>query len=266
MESTASTRYAAGIALLKEVGGSGYDAPINKLQATAPDLARFSVEFCYGEVMAGAALDLATRELCTVAALAALGHAQPQLSFHIAGALNVGCTPESIVEVLFLCAVFAGFPAAENAVASAHEVFRQRGLACETGAPPALGERFERGMAALEQLSAGAGKAVVASLASIAPDLGRYVIEFSYGDILARPGIDARTKELAIVAMLTALGTAAPQLKVHIGAALNVGVTPAELVAVIEQMAVYAGFPAALNGVFAAKDVLAAREPDSSMV
>jgi 4-carboxymuconolactone decarboxylase len=56
---------------------------------------------------------------------------------------------------------------------------------------------------------------------------------------------------------LTALGNAQPQLKVHIRAALNVGCSKAEILEVIMQMAVYAGFPAALNGLFAAKEVFA---------
>lgn len=115
--------------------------------------------------------------------------------------------------------------------------------------------RYATGMVALEAISAGAGKNVTQSLMGIAPDLARFVVEFSYGDILSRKVINNRTKELAIVAMLTALGTAQPQLKVHINAALNVGVTQVEITEVIQQMAIYAGFPAALNGIFAAKEI-----------
>lgn len=70
-------------------------------------------------------------------------------------------------------------------------------------------------------------------------------------------GLDLRSREIATVAALTAMGNAAPQLKVHIGAALHVGLTQDEIVEVIMQMAVYAGFPAALNGLFAAKEVFA---------
>lgn len=50
-------------------------------------------------------------------------------------------------------------------------------------------------------------------------------------------------------------------MKVHIEAGLNVGLTRDEITEIIIQMAVYAGFPAALNGLFAAKDVFAARFP-----
>lgn len=99
------------------------------------------------------------------------------------------------------------------------------------------------------------GEAVVESLKDIAPDFARYLLEFPFGDIYARPGLDLRSREIATVAALTAMGNAAPQLKVHIGAALHVGLTQDEIVEVIMQMAVYAGFPAALNGLFAAKEV-----------
>ena len=75
--------------------------------------------------------------------------------------------------------------------------------------------------------------------------------------IYSRPGLDLKSREVAAVAALTALGNAAPQLKVHIQGALNVGCTEQEVVEVIMQMAVYAGFPAALNGLFAAKEVFA---------
>lgn len=118
--------------------------------------------------------------------------------------------------------------------------------------------RYARGLAKLEEIDGAAGTNVIASLRDIAPDFARYLIEFPFGDIYSRPGLDLRSREMAVVAALTAMGNAAPQLKVHIGGALNVGVTPAEIVEVIMQMAVYAGFPAALNGLFAAKEVFAA--------
>jgi 4-carboxymuconolactone decarboxylase len=101
---------------------------------------------------------------------------------------------------------------------------------------------------------------VIDSLRDIAPDFARYLIEFPFGDIYSRPGLDLKSREIAVVAALTALGNAAPQLKVHIQGALNVGVTRDEVVEVIMQMAVYAGFPAALNGLTAAKEVFAADE------
>ena len=118
-------------------------------------------------------------------------------------------------------------------------------------------ERYTTGQEMLQRVDGKGGDAVVNSLKDIAPDFARYLIEFPFGDIYARPGLDLRSREIATIAALTALGNAAPQLKVHIAAALHVGLTQEEIIEVIMQMAIYAGFPAALNGLFAAKEVFA---------
>lgn len=119
--------------------------------------------------------------------------------------------------------------------------------------------RFTTGLEMLQRVDGKGGEAVVNSLSDIAPDFARYLIEFPFGDIYARPGLDLRSREIATIAALTAMGNAAPQLKVHIAAGLHVGLTQEEIVEVIVQMAVYAGFPAALNGLFAAKEVFPGR-------
>jgi len=103
------------------------------------------------------------------------------------------------------------------------------------------------------------GRQTIASLDGIAPDLGRYLAEFVFGDILSRPGLDLKSREIATVAALTALGTAAPQLRAHIHGALDAGCSQQEIIEIVMQMAVYAGFPAALNGIQAAKEVFAER-------
>ena len=117
--------------------------------------------------------------------------------------------------------------------------------------------RYSRGWERLREIDGQAGERVVASLADIAPDFAKYLIEFPFGDIYSRPQLDLKAREIGVVAALTALGNAAPQLKVHIHGALNVGCTREEVVEIIMQMAVYAGFPAALNGLFVAKEVFA---------
>jgi len=120
-------------------------------------------------------------------------------------------------------------------------------------------ERYTRGTRRLAEVDGEGGQRVVDALKDVAPDLARYVIEFGFGDVYSRPGLDLRTRELATVAGLVAVGHAQPQLKVHVDGALNVGCTPAEIVEVIIQMALYAGFPAAVNGAFTAKQVFAER-------
>jgi 4-carboxymuconolactone decarboxylase len=121
-------------------------------------------------------------------------------------------------------------------------------------------ERHERGLKTLQHLSGEAEPTVVTSLADIAPDLGRFIAEFAYGDVLTRPELDLRDRELVTIGALAALGNAAPQLRFHINGALNAGCTRAEVIEALIQIAVYAGFPAAINAVEAAREVFAARD------
>lgn len=118
-----------------------------------------------------------------------------------------------------------------------------------------MNSRFDRGLQKLREIDADQVSRIVESLEDISPDFARYLIEFPFGDIYSRPGLNTKTRQIATVAALTAMGTAQPQLKVHIHGALNLGWTREEIVEIIMQMAVYAGFPAAINGLAAAKEV-----------
>jgi 4-carboxymuconolactone decarboxylase len=119
--------------------------------------------------------------------------------------------------------------------------------------------RRRRGVEALNRITQGQGRAVIESLADIAPALGDFIVEFSYGDVISRPQLDLKCRELATVAALAALGNAQPQLKVHIHGALNVGASREEIVEILIQTAVYAGFPAAINAVSTARQAFAER-------
>ena len=87
-----------------------------------------------------------------------------------------------------------------------------------------------RGLEKLREIDDEAGQRVIDALAPIAPDFARYLIEFPFGDIYSRPALDLKSREIATVAALTALGNATPQLKVHVHGALNVGCTRDEIV------------------------------------
>ncbi len=118
--------------------------------------------------------------------------------------------------------------------------------------------RRERGARMLQQVDGPAGLAVVEQLAQSFPDFARLLVEFPFGDIYARPALGLRERELATVAALSAMSHALPQLRVHVHAALHVGCSPQEIVEVAMQMAVYAGFPAALNALGVVREVFAA--------
>ena len=123
----------------------------------------------------------------------------------------------------------------------------------------ATSERRERGQALIRQLYGEVGAQTLRSLNETAPDLARFIEEFAFGDIFSRPGLNLKTRELATVAALAAMGNAPAQLRAHLHGALNAGCTQQEILEIILQMVLYAGFPAAINGVQAAKEVFAAR-------
>lgn len=125
-------------------------------------------------------------------------------------------------------------------------------------------DRYLAGWKKLAEIDGEQGEKVVAALKDISPDFADMLIEFPFGDVYSRPGLDLKSREIATVAALTAMGTAVPQLKVHLHGALNVGCTRQEIIEIMIQMAVYAGFPAALNGLFAAKEVFDQRDAQAS--
>ncbi|MGW7292682.1 carboxymuconolactone decarboxylase family protein [Streptomyces xiamenensis] len=268
-------RFGEGLTILRELAGEEHPSVLDSFSDVAPDLGRFTVEFPYGDIYARRTLTLRQRQLATIGALTALGHALPQLRFHINGALNVGCTRREITEAIMHVVIYAGFPATINALTVARDVFEAAGQErrnedentagnAERNTPETTGEetgesRYDRGWRALSDIDGEAGEAVIKSLADIAPDLARYIIEFSFGDIYVRPGLDLHAREIVTIAACTALGTARPQLKVHVHGLLNVGGSKEEVVETILQMAVYAGFPAAINGITAAREVFTER-------
>lgn len=127
-----------------------------------------------------------------------------------------------------------------------------------------MDDRYARGSELLEQIHAGGGAQLVAALSDIAPDLERYIVEFGFGEVYSRPGLTLRDRQIATVAALAALGTAQPQLTAHIEGALAVGVTQREIVEIIIQMALYGGFPAAMNAVEAARTAFRAHDGRSA--
>ncbi|MDX7710828.1 carboxymuconolactone decarboxylase family protein [Aeromonas caviae] len=121
-------------------------------------------------------------------------------------------------------------------------------------------DRRERAFALLAQLDPQAPTRVAASLDALSPELAELVLGFAFADVLARPGIDLCTREMLTVATLMGMGTALGQLEFHIRAALNVGVSRETIIEILLQVAVYAGVPACMNGISAARSAFAAHD------
>jgi 4-carboxymuconolactone decarboxylase len=120
-------------------------------------------------------------------------------------------------------------------------------------------DRYERGWRKLQELAGELGTKVVEGLREVAPDLARSVVEFGYGDIYSRSGLELRERQIAAISALTALGGCEPQLEYHIGIALSGGVAPADVVETIVHLAPFVGFARTLNAARSARRVFAAR-------
>lgn len=121
------TRYEKGKKCLEDIQGKSVEEIFKDLDDIAPDLSRFVIEYPYSEIYTRDGVDLKTREICTVSALTVLGTI-PQLKEHINAALNVGNTPEEIIEIMMQMSAYCGFPKAINAVMAAKEVFIENGI------------------------------------------------------------------------------------------------------------------------------------------
>lgn len=121
--------------------------------------------------------------------------------------------------------------------------------------------RYKMGQAKIAEFANGPSVtgSVMDTLNKVAPHMARQAMEFVLGDVLSRPGLDAKTRELLNVAVLTAIG-AELELKMHSHVALNVGCTREQLVEAVSQQAVYVGFPIAINGIKVLEQVFKERD------
>ncbi|MFD1612402.1 carboxymuconolactone decarboxylase family protein [Sphingomonas tabacisoli] len=116
-----SDRYLRGVEILQRLHGHPLEKVTNAVAEIAPDFARMTIEFPFGDLYSRDAACLRTREIAAVSALAAIG-AHPQLRVHIEAARSAGCTREELIEILMQVSIYAGFPAALNALAACHDL------------------------------------------------------------------------------------------------------------------------------------------------
>lgn len=120
-------------------------------------------------------------------------------------------------------------------------------------------DRYERGLERLAEVDGHAGENVIKALQDIAPDLGKYIVEFAFGDIYCRENLNLQEREMITLSSLMTLGGCENQLVVHINGALNVGITPRKIIEIFIQCIPYTGFPRVLNAVGVAKTVFMSR-------
>jgi 4-carboxymuconolactone decarboxylase len=211
-------------------------------------------ELVYGSLWSRPGLSLQDRMACTLAALVAVQNWQ-QLRRHVGAALNIGLESRAIVEILIQDGIYRGFAASETALEVTLEVLAERGITLPTM------ERLDP----LEVLTA-QGKAVQAALHAERKDAGHaspanpvtssvypLIVQYCYGEIWDRPGLERRLRALCAVAAFAALDHE-PLLRKFSLSALNVGASRAEVVEAVIQIGPYSGFAFTLKGLAAVSD------------
>jgi 4-carboxymuconolactone decarboxylase len=121
-------------------------------------------------------------------------------------------------------------------------------------------DRYTNGLENLNQIDGKVGEQVIHSLEGIAPDVGKYIIEFAFGDIYNRDGLTLKEREIITITSLLTQGDTKNQLVVHINGSLNVGLSQAQIIEVFIQCIPYVGFPKVLNAITVAKEVFESRK------
>ncbi|MBH0229415.1 carboxymuconolactone decarboxylase family protein [Halobacillus yeomjeoni] len=126
-------------------------------------------------------------------------------------------------------------------------------------------DRYQKGLDKLNEFTLSSDDGVSThhkiseELGEIAPDIGKYIIEFAYGDIYSRPGLDNKQRALVTLSSLITQGRE-PQIELHVNTALTSGLTPTEIVESILHLIPYTGFPSVLNALKVTKKVFEQRE------
>lgn len=261
-----SDRYNAGWKKLKEIDGEAGENVINSLKDISPELGKFIIEYAFGDIYTRDGLDLKSKEIAVVAALTALGTARPQLKVHINGALNTGSNISEVKEVILQMSVYSGFPSSINAMNVLKEVLQERvehGIKDSIGKPPtgkAMTDRLKAGEQELSELDSSQADILKKNFNNLSPELVKFTLEYGYADIYSRDNLEKKYRQIATIAALAALGNAQTQLKFHINAGLNIGLTVENIKELMLLMTVYAGFPAAINGTNILKEVVSERD------
>ena len=230
-------------------------------QGTDPEMMDLLQKFIFGEVFQTGNLDIKTREMITCVTLTTM-QTLPQLKAHIGASLNIGITPIEVRESIYLCAPFIGFPKTLNALATANEVFKEQGIVLPLEKQGMVNEQ-NRGTKGAEIQQPLYGDAIKKALKDLPDGLGddvaRFLTEYGFGDIYTRGGLDLKTKELLVYAVITTL-EADSQLRSHALSNIKLGNDKSTLTSVVIQCLPYIGFPAAMKTL---RIIQETKEPDT---
>jgi 4-carboxymuconolactone decarboxylase len=213
-----------------------------------PGMTDFIDETAFGGIWSRPGLAPADRMVVTLSVLAQLQRLDP-LRTYIGAALALDLKPRAIQEVLFQCGLYGGVPVALAALQVAAEVFTSLSIEvpAEDWEAVSLEELERRGQETLDRLHGARGREGYAAPDNRATEaLYEIAIQYGYGEIWSRPGLDWRGRMLCALASFTVMRLDATLAK-FAQSALNVGLSREEVIEAIMQTAAYGGFPVALS-------------------
>jgi len=211
----------------------------------APDLYRIIDEALFGSIWQRPGMKTEHREMSTLTVLTVL-QKDNQLRRHTGNALNLGLSPEQIIEVFIHAAFYSGVPSALNTLAIAKEVFAERGIdftparVFDTTETP--DDLYARGAARRRELMGEPSGSALGPVTQAERDFNRLTTEYYWGSVWTRPGLDLESRSICTLSALTALGREGP-LRSHIRGALNIGLTQEQIVEVFIHTTFYCGLP-----------------------
>jgi alkylhydroperoxidase/carboxymuconolactone decarboxylase family protein YurZ len=223
------------------------------LEQDFPFLVDAAMSYAIGDVWGRSEIDDKAREFAMIAALGALGAGgYVQLRQHASYALAFGATADELRELVYLTTVSAGFPRALNMAVEIKAVLEEAGIGAAERERHEVLDRHKRGLEKMATLGHVpevdiASHPVLGLLNEDFPFLVQAVVDYSMGEVWTRSTLDPAPRQIAAVAAFGALGDAWPQMQLHTGHALRLGVSRETLKEVINILSVAAGFPVALN-------------------
>ncbi len=223
----------------------------------APDLERILGEFLFGTIWKRPALTPVQREMITLSCLIVMNR-EVQLKRHLGNALNVGLTPEQIVELIIHDTWYGGAPAGIQALTLCKEVFEERGIDFTPSRvhdsdedPDSL---FRRGMQFRRGYMGDIPRTPTPEHTEAEREFNRITGEYYWGATWTRPGLDTTSRSICSMTCLAVAG-GDERLRSHIIGALNIGLTQDQIIEVFGHMTLYAGIQLARDAMEVANDI-----------
>ena len=227
------------------------------LQETDPELIEVFDNFAFDEVIGHGALDTKTRVMMIIASTIA-SQALTEYKVMLGAALNIGIRPVEIKEILYQSVPYVGIAKVLDFIHATNEILQSKGieLPLEGQSTTTAETRHEKGLEVQKQIFGEMIDKMYKESPNDQLHIQKYLSANCFGDYLTRRGLDIKTRELLMFAMLISLGGAEPQVKGHIQGNVNVGNDKNLLLSVVTQLLPYIGYPRTLNAIKCLNEVI----------